>query len=81
MGGMQISLYDRTLALLANRKCPLELIAQGAGVGESWLQKFSRRKIPNASAVRVQRVHDFLAKHDFLTSPSPRRPRPQEAAA
>jgi hypothetical protein len=61
---MDSSLFDRTLDLLATRDCSLETIAHGAGVGVSWLQKFSLRRIPNAGAVRVQRVHDYLQKRD-----------------
>lgn len=65
------SLFDRTLSLLDERDCSLETIAIGSGVGVSWLQKFSLRRIPNAGALRIQRVHDFLVNRRAARPPTP----------
>lgn len=59
----QQSLYERTLALLEGRgELTYEEIAEGAGIGIHWLHKFVRRATPNASAWRIEAVHNYLVK-------------------
>lgn len=51
-----------TLTLLRKRPFTLsiEAIAEGAGVGASWLSQFARGKIEDPSINRTLKVRDFM---------------------
>lgn len=62
MGAMKpYPLLDTTMELLAQRgDLTLEQVAQGAGVGYSWLTKLNAGAIPKPGVHPVQKVHDWL---------------------
>lgn len=38
-------------------------VAEGAGVGFEWLNKFSRRQIRQPGLDKIEPLHDFLVSH------------------
>lgn len=62
---MNENLLERTLGLIKSRPDDLSLpeLAKGAGVKYDWLTALLYGRIKHPSVVRIQRVHDFLAKN------------------
>lgn len=60
------TLYESTVKKLNHSrfKSKQGLIALGVSVSPAWVSMFRRGLIPNASANRVQRLHDFLVKYE-----------------
>ncbi len=66
---IEIDLYQETVRLqetvrqmLSETKTPARVIADEAGVGYEWLNKFKQRKINEPSVKKVQDVYLYLKK-------------------
>ena len=60
---MKINLTQKTIASLADHQGSWPEIARQCQVSYSWVCKFANGKIPDPSALRVERVAIYLKKH------------------
>ena len=59
-----MDLITKTYALIDRSQMTYREIADGSGVDVNWFAKFKQRRINSPGAPKVQKVHDFLLRHE-----------------
>lgn len=57
-------LLTETLEMARRTKLPMTRICRDIGVTPRWLHKVTTGDTPDPSVRRIQRLHDYLVRHD-----------------